>query len=99
MKLAPQQPAHLERLIEIGASPRIGMPLQPLRQFPAIRVDGLALAQIREKNAPRPAVSQKRVVTNPPDRDNDIGISDQSVQVDPPAFLRGGEIGKLGAIP
>ena len=52
----------------------------PLRN----ELHGVAIAQTRKQDAPRSAISQVRVEPEATDRHDDVGVGQQSVQIDPP---------------
>ena len=92
MKLGTQQPAHLECLVELGPRSQLsrGVAGHPL----SIRGTGFLIAQAGENRAPGAAIAQDRVVAQPADGNHDVGVGDVPVEIDPPALIRGRQVGK-----
>jgi len=96
VELAAEQPAHLGRLLErrawlVGVDGLLGGER-------AVPGQGLAVAQRRIDCRPRAAIAEGRVVGEVADRDHDVGVGHEPVEVDPPALRRAGQVGDLGRV-
>ena len=94
LKLGAEKPAHLGRLAEEGA---VAVVLA-LESGLVVGLEGLAITETGKNLGPGAVVADNGVVTQPADREDDVGVGEQAVQVNSAPVSGAGQISHPGRV-